>query len=442
MSTRRVGLESFRRLSVAVLAILFFLSGAACSDEAPSGSAGDSGTNTDIRARDIVGDTQADGEEGDVASDTPGDIATADTAEDGVPNDDSSGDDVAPDSGDALEEPDDGGLCTGSSLAHTGTNVQDTDADPIRVDDLMTVTIEVFAEVPVSIASVLRISTTNLAIVPETISRDGSPIDTAEITAGLIDIPLTEIVPAVFTFDARVVSDTELIVVLTHLDLVEEPCTISRSHSGAVLQVLGGQYKIPNCMDMRQIRTLQVAPNIQLQETADYRTNNGERDDLTADNFIYCPQHPAIVHVAEFCLGSATGQRVSLAGHYRANADWEADDFVLIESLDGATILDDGFTTQTNPGHSNFWCEATQANPCPSLCQATLTVVDGGREIEPLAVVSSVGDSPRRFDDEVVDITPILPDDGSFKIIRVTFLDVGIEGLLDPQLYLVSEDPD
>jgi hypothetical protein len=444
-----------------LLAGFTLLTLAACSDDSGVATRGETDAPTDLRPR-----TQADGAEPDAVTDDVFPELDGDGA-DGGGDPDASADgqdgpldspvdmvaeDVAEDGDSSLPDAEEG-LCEGEGFAYTATRVVDYNGDPIQVNDRLLISVELLADTTTTAGAVLEIRTNNLRVLAGTVNRcTGEAIGgeeacteswpTAELSGNWIEVPLSAVGPARFTFEAEVIGDDQLILVLSRLDLTgEAACTVRRSQSGTILQVIGGFFKLPDCVDMRQVRTLQVAPFISKQNTSAYRTRNGEREDLLADDFIYCPQHPAIVHVAEFCIVTAAAQSLSLSGDYRSDGDWEVDDFMLVELFDGLRLEADGFTTQTHPGGSTFWCAENSTLMCSSGCQATLTAIADARPIDPLAVVSAVGTRPRRFDDGAVELSGLLPPGGGYRTMRITFLDVGIEGLLDPRLYLVSGAP-
>jgi hypothetical protein len=423
----------FRAFAIAAVTAASFLY-VGCSDESPEGAdvAAD-GVARDLRTGRDSGSDGAAGDIPDVATEIGGtDPPTADTDPEDVTPEISA--DSPVDRPEELGE----GHCLDPPDAYTGTHLRDLDGDPIEVGDRLEVTVQLFATPAAADAALVEINTANLEIQEGTIRRNSAPFGGVGFPGGgTIELWLEALEPASFTFEAIVLSDTELITVFANVSLPEADCAIERSSSGALLQVIGGHFKLAFCVDMAQFRSLQVAPAIQPRNTGTYAEQNGVRDDLWVEGFIFCPQAPTIVHVAEFCI--ATGPAaIVLAGSYNNDADWEVDDFAYFEVFDDGARAADGFTTQTHPGGDSFWCAATESLMCTERCRAELIDLDADRSVEPLAEVSAVGERPRRFDDGDVAITGLFTEVGSDRTLRITMLDVGIEGRLDPDLYLVS----
>lgn len=434
-----------------VLAIALLIAG--CSGEPGSTNA----ESEDLRSipsedggRDTAGRDDPPGSDtggGDLASDGPGDDAPlADTAAGDAADDlaaDRGGDADQTGLDDTATGEDLGGSCYAESGPWTGTRLVDLNEDPLEVGDRVRITIEVGLDGPAPAgAGILRVESENLRLVEGTLQRDGTDVVGATIAGGHVDVPLPAFAPTTVTLEAESISDGELVLVRADLFSEADGCTVNRSASGAMLQVLGGVYKISTCFDMRQTRSLQVAPLIRQRSTSEYLAANGARSELLADEFIFCPQSPTIVHATEFCLQSAPGQAVSLSGSYEREGDWEVDDFLLVEVFDGRGAREvDAITAQTHSGGDTFWCGAISSLMCTEGCQSEVREIEGGRVIPDLAVVSSQGARPRRFDDGAVSLNPLLPEDGSGRFVRFTALDVGEVGTLQPDLYVVSDPP-
>ena len=61
--------------------------------------------------------------------------------------------------------------------------------------------------------------------------------------------------------------------------------------------------------------------------------------------------------------------------------------------------------------------------------------------LTPIATTEALAPTLRRFDDGVVHVESLLPDDGRSVDLTVTALDTGIEGNLGPGLYLLMGPP-
>ncbi|OIP42088.1 MAG: hypothetical protein AUK47_05175 [Deltaproteobacteria bacterium CG2_30_63_29] len=372
-------------------------------------------------------DTSGDQTEADLPSDltdTASDLLT-DTAADTSVNTD------------ATDLPDVEG-CVEEALAYTGVHTLDLNGDPLEIDDRVLVTVEVMADPSVTGDATLEILTTNLRTHASTIKRDGVLVTNAVVIEPRISIPISPLAPTTITFEGSPTTLTQLVTAFAHL-VRPNGCTVRRSRSGSMLQVVGGTTKTALCVDMVDVRSVQVAPEIALQNTDSYRTRNGLRDDLEARNFIFCPQNPTIVHTTDFCLSTAPGQSISLAGSYAADASWEVDDFILFEAYDTSGKRD-GFTSQSHPGGSSFWCADVGALMCETGCTAELTVLDEARNVPAIAVASAVGATPRQHLDGAVTLDEVIGTTGFEGTIAVTALDQGVEGNLAPALYLLSSD--
>lgn len=421
----------FRQFNTAVIVLLFMIVQACTDDPAAAPVAADT---DDMRsAPDIGAQDRSTDDVSDETGDTPiQDDATADSVIDSETDTDGPTPDLQQDT----DSP-----CVDPGSAYTGILITDLNQDPIDVNDTMLVSIEVFPGA-MSGPSTLTIETENLDIDEGSIQRDEITFDGAVVMGGIIQITLDEIARTVFSFEGSVETDQALIVVLAHLSAPQSGCLISRSHSGAVLQVLGGVFKSPTCIDMATHRSLQVAPQIEVRDIDTYRERNGRREDLRSDDFIYCPENPTVVHVAEFCLEIVPGQRISLAGNYLVDDHvWEVDDFVLIEVFEDNELQYDGFSSQYHSPNETFWCSDLSMLMCLDGCTATLTVEAEDRQITPFAQAPAYGDDARQYEDEDVEINQLLPRNPVPAAVRITILDVGLFGALEPALYLISEAP-
>ena len=391
---------------------------------------------------DAVPDT-ADDVDDDAPSDTVDDSSDAADVDDDA-SDGADGEGDAADGDDATDVGDDvpdGASCDSTRSGWTGVRVTDMGGDPLEIGDTVEVRVELMTDGTNAGDAWIFIETTNLSIDDTSFRRDGSAVADAEIELNGAVLPLSEITSTVFTFEAETIDDIELVTVFAEVRANNRACTLPRSRAGSILQLLGGNPKTSLCVNMEETRSVQVAPAVALRSTATYLTENGARDDLLADNFIFCPQNPTIVHETEFCVDTAPGQDITLAGDYAADGTWEVDDFILFESFESAGLLADGFTTQMHGGGDTFWCGEIMMLMCTEGCTAELIDVGTDRSITPLAVVPAEGGDARIHQDGDVSILPILPDDGRPVDVRVTALDQGVEGTLTPGLYLISDPP-
>ncbi len=325
--------------------------------------------------------------------------------------------------------------CPPELPAHLGVHVEDLDGPPLDVADRVRITIDIVGagrEDPAWI----RVEHGNLRVDLGGLRLNDAPVDGATVDGRRLTIPLASSAPGRVVYEAEVVAQAELMVVLARLGRTAGGCSNPASGSGALLQLIGGAGKTPVCVPLGEFSSLQVAPRIPLSDTRQYRERNGVREDLVAESFIFCPQSPTIVHSVEFCVAVEEGASVALAGHHGAASDWAVDDFLLVEALRGGAVVADGSTSQRHPGGPNFYCPELDELLCSDGCTARLTMVEGGRSIEPLAVADAVGEAPRRHQDGAVEIGELLPRGVPFDL-RLTALDMGVEGEVAPALYLV-----
>lgn len=326
--------------------------------------------------------------------------------------------------------------CPGPLPARLGVHVEDVDGPPLEAADRVRVSIDVVGEA-VDREAYVRVRHGNLRVDVESLRLDGGPVESFLEDGTRLAIRLATTRPGQLTYEAEVLGQPELVVVLARLGRTAEGCDNPASGSGALLQLIGGVGKTAVCVPLAEFTTLQVAPDVPLQDTRRYREQNGVRDDLLAEDFIFCPQSPTIVHSAEFCATVAEGATVALAGHHGGGGDWGVDDFLLVEVLRDRVVVADATTTQRHPGGNTFYCPELDELLCTEGCTAQLLSVDGQRPIESLAVAESTGAAPRRHDDGAVGISAMLPRDTPFNL-RLTALDMGVEGEVTPALYLVT----
>ena len=440
---------TLQRLIPALLPLLL----ACAATDLSNGNAADVVTDTtedtdrpglnDTTGSDAPADTSAD-----TAADTS-DTAVADTAADSI--DDTaadSGADTAVDTGPAdTGATDTGGdtavSCDEGETLYAGVRLVDRNGDPLEEGDLLDVTIEVMGAGPAT-AGELRLESWSIAIDAASFVGTGLELSGSLVTGPRATLQTDALVPGRITGTAMVVSTSELAGLTVSLH--RERCELPRSRAAAVLQAIGGGSKIPFCIDAAEYRSLQVAPAVTLRSTQQYLTANGARNDLFAENFIFCPQAPTIVHQVELCITRAPGQTMTLAGSYAGDSRWEVDDFALFETRSRGVLFADGFTTQHHPGDNNFWCGALgepAGHLCPAStgCVASLREVATGRMLTPIATTEALAPTLRRFDDGAVHVESLLPDDGRSVDLTVTALDTGIEGNLGPGLYLLMGPP-
>ena len=430
----------------------------ACSaTDLSSGNAADAGADTvEDTERPGLNDTTDSGSNADTSVDTAADssdTAVADTEADSTADTEAdtssdSGADTTSDTGPAdTGSTDTGGdtavSCDEGETLYAGVRLVDRNGDPLQEGDLLDVTIDVMGSGPAT-AGELRLESWSIAIDAASFVGTGLELSGSLVTGPRATLQTDALVPGRITGTAMVVSTSELAGMTVSLH--RERCELPRSRAAAVLQAIGGGSKIPFCIDAAEYRSLQVAPAVTLRSTQQYLTANGARNDLFAENFIFCPQAPTIVHQVELCITRAPGQTMTLAGSYAGDAQWEVDDFALFETRSRGVLFADGFSTQHHPGDNNFWCGALgepAGHLCPAAtgCVASLREVATGRMLTPIATTEALAPALRRFADGAVHVESLLPDDGRSVDLTVTALDTGIEGNLGPGLYLLMGPP-
>jgi hypothetical protein len=233
-------------------------------------------------------------------------------------------------------------------------------------------------------------------------------------------------------------SENQPILILTHLYDQDLTCMIEGSSSASLSQKIGQVGKTSFCFDLAEYRSIQIAPQIERRDTSEYERLNGLRNDLSVQDFIFCPEHPKIIHQVEFCVEMSEARRVSLYG-VQEDGYWEVDDFLLAELFSpnsASTLVDDAVTGQTHPGRDTFYCPSLDQLVCTTEC--TSQVYADERMIPSLGLTSSVGDRARQFQDGQLDLTSMFPGDQSRLQFRITMLDIGIEGRLSSPLFLRS----
>jgi hypothetical protein len=341
---------------------------------------------------------------------------------------------------DATAGEDTGPACGADTWVWSGVLLEDSNGGTLDVGDVVRITVDLLSSETRATPLALHLTHSNIGLRPTSFQLDGAPV-TPTIAGSIVTLSRTDSAPATLTYEGTVESSEGLLAVLSVVTDTDTGCDVRRSRSGAFFQITGGETKTPTCIDMLEYRSMQVAPFVAKQNTDAYATLNGVRDDLRADEFIFCPQSPTIVHQTEFCMTRGAGQDVSFAGSFTSDGDWEVDDFILVEVIDGDTITD-GFTTQHHTGRPNtFYCGEIDRLMCETDCTAALIDVETGRRITPIADVTAEGDRARLHADGAVSISGLLPASVAPVDVRITALDTGVEGTLTPALYLVSGDP-
>ncbi|MBU0550291.1 hypothetical protein KKF91_21005 [Myxococcota bacterium] len=331
--------------------------------------------------------------------------------------------------------------CPAPRDGRLGVRIIDLDGDPLLPNDRIRVEMEIMTDAPSAAPAWLGLQNLGVIIDPLSGALDGAPVLLPEDSPSYISVPLEAgIQPGLLSYEGHVHDAAQLAVVIGVLNLQDGRCPNPRAASGAFFQLLGRTGKTPVCVDLNDFSSIQIAPHVERKNTSSYDEANGRREDLIADDFIFCPESPKIVHSTEFCIGETAGTRVSLAGSYKGDDGWEVDDFMLLEILRANQLINAASTSQHHTGGSTFWCGDVGALMCESGCIATLYNTDSGDPIDVLTPVSESLSSPPRWQrDGEVRVDGLFPGDGQLFQLRATALDVGVEGTIQPALYLLIE---
>ncbi|MDY0003447.1 MAG: Ig-like domain-containing protein, partial [Polyangia bacterium] len=333
---------------------------------------------------------------------------------------------------DSGTDPDASTECTEDATGRTGTTIYLYDSlgqesgDPITVGTVVTVVVEIEISVaPEGNIGFLQLETKNLSVDRTSFTLGGGPLEVSDPFDGVIPLTLTLGVHEV-SFEAAVQSNVatlEVDAALGHGD--GGRCPMARSHSLAVLQVLGGVQKAVDCYDLDDARSVQVSPHVPLDSTSQYLAENGLRADVLIDNLVVggpqCPGPGVLVHQISKCFYRQAGSTVTLSGAAYGGEGWFVDDLLLVEILDAGEDVVAAFTT-FQIGTQNLNC--CQSPPCTS----SLTYDSGGVAIQNLV---QGGGNNGAIAAGAFDLTPHLPAGSGPFFLRFTALDQGVEGALD-----------
>jgi hypothetical protein len=332
------------------------------------------------------------------------------------------------------DESDSAGPCTENPVGRTGTTIylfdqlgQET-GDPVTVGTEVTVSIRITIDQPPAAgAGFLQIAARNLTVDATSFELDGSPLSVPDPFLGRIPLALPQGNQEV-TFTATVQSQQATVEVDAHLRYGSAAaCEIPRSHSLAILQVLGGVEKGVDCYDLDQARSEQVSPYVPLQSTSDYLNANGTWDLVEIDKLVVgtppCPAPGVLVHQISKCFIRSEGSTITLSGNAYGGVPWFVDDFLMVELLDENEEVVAAYTT--------YQVSDQQLGCCVSPpCTTELTYAQGGPLVTIGNEVQGGGDNGN-IAAAVFDLTSYLPQSGTPFYLRFTALDQGIEGALD-----------
>jgi hypothetical protein len=329
----------------------------------------------------------------------------------------------------------------------TQTHVIDLNQDPLQSGDQIQIVVHLRPSVPTLVQSgILIFQYSNLILDLSSINLNNQPIMPLSNQPSLLKLTVP-IQNQTLTLNATVLSDNEPLLILTQISARESECILEGSGSASLSQKIGQGGKVSTCLNLDQYRSIQIAPKIERRDTSEYQELNGLRTDLMVQDFIFCPQNPKIIHEVEFCIESSSRNTLYLDG-LQEDGYWEIDDFLLTELLTLDTpplLLNDAVTGQSHPESDVFYCSDLNQLMCTSAC--TSQVYSEQRILSSLGVASAVGERPRQFQNGQIELNSLLPipnpDQANSRFqLRVTLLDVGIEGRLSSPLFLKSQSLD
>ncbi len=340
----------------------------------------------------------------------------------------------AGESPDASVLPDAGSECVQSPEARTGTTVYLYDgqggesADPITVGTVVTVSVEIeVTAAPTGNIGFLHLDLKNLEVDTDTFTLNGSALTVSSPFDGTIPLTLSAGAHEVI-FEASVVSQSDTLEVDAGLGYGSSgACPIDRSHSLAVLQVLGGIVKGTSCYDLDQARSVQVSPYVPLQSTDQYEAENGDYTAVDIDQLVVggpdCPGPGVLVHQISKCFLRQAGSTVSLSGAAYGGDPWFVDDLLLVEVLDENENVLAAVTTYQIANQVLGCCTSP---PCTS----QLAYVAGGPSVTIENGVQGGGNNGS-IAAGALDLTDLLPPGNDPFFLRFTALDQGVQGALD-----------
>jgi hypothetical protein len=327
-------------------------------------------------------------------------------------------------------------ICEQDPVARTGTTVYLFDgqgqqsADPIEVGTVVTVEVRIDVDTPpAGNIGFLHLALENLDVDEASFLVNDLPETVVEPFGGTLPLTLAAGTHTV-RFEATVVSQSATVEVDASLGYgAGGQCPVARSHSLAVLQVLGGIVKGVSCYDLDEARSVQVSPYVPLQSTQQYDTENGPWDAVEIDGLVVggpqCPGPGVLVHQISKCFTRQAGSTVTLSGHAYGGQDWFVDDLLVVEVLDAQENVVAALTTYQETTQAFGCC----VDPNPT-CTSSVSYAAGGPTVSIDNHVQGGGDNGA-VPAGAFDLTSLLPPGPGPFYLRFTALDQGVEGALD-----------
>jgi hypothetical protein len=298
--------------------------------------------------------------------------------------------------------------------------------DPLLLGDTVRVVTEVervAGELPLR----LHLFVENMDIDPDSIRLDGQRVANAQMPSSrLLELDLgADFSGGRLAFDATIVASGADLIAVDARVFTAARCVIDGSASGARLQLAGApNAKSLGCINMSDLRSLQISEAIPDKNTSVYEQRNGTFTDISS---IY-----KILTQMTVCLERRDDRSVSLSGSADGTRPWTIDNHLLIEVYDSDPAL---ATSQRIRAFST----TSTGTSAPS------TYANGGT-IDTIKYASLPGDltgsrtpSPFSFPAGVLQLDDILPV-GQQVWIRLTGLDTGVAGHMS-RLFINSADP-
>lgn len=303
-----------------------------------------------------------------------------------------------------------------------------TGFDPLLAGDRVRVVVEVERTAGTR-ALRLSVFTQRLAIDPASVRLNGA-VDTNTTAPSERQAVATlgaDFASGRLSFEAIVTADGAPAVALDARVFTDLNCQVAGSASGARMQLAGTRDpKTPGCVDMADVRSVQLTDAIPDKDTSTYEVRNGAFTDISS-------AHKILTQMT-VCLERRDGRTVSLAGSADGTRPWTIDNFLLIER----------FATDPEAGPAAriaAWLTTSTGATAPG------SFANNGGAIAIVKHASLPGDytgsrtpSAFTFPAGVVQLDALMPV-GERVWLRFTGLDTGVAGHLS-RLFIVSAEPE
>ena len=273
-----------------------------------------------------------------------------------------------------------------------------------------------------------------LVIDPATIQLDAEPItgDGAAVTATDRLLNLTvdaALMTGRLSFEATVAAEGPPALGLDTRVFTDTNCPVAGSGSAARLQLAGNRDpKTPGCVDLSDVRSLQLTDAIPDKDTNIYEQRNGTFSAISTSH--------KILTQMTVCLERSSENTVALAGSADGTRPWTIDNFLLIERFDEDPEGPDAGTA--TPSASWLTTSTGATAPGRYADQSPITIIKHASL--PGDLTGSRTPSAFSFPANVLQLDTLMPV-GQRAWFRFTGLDTGVAGHLS-RLFIVSHPAD